>query len=111
LENELGLITHHKFVSFRLIAALPRRIRSTRFRDLDVKIYGCKIVMGSVAWFHKDRGFGYIRPDDGTRFVLFHISAFQDAESLVLTEGQRLQFEIDEHDGKRAAINLRTVAE
>ena len=67
--------------------------------------------MGLVAWFHEGRGFGYIRPDDGTRFVLFHISAFQDAGTVVLTEGKRVEFDIGERDGRQAAVNVRMMAE
>jgi CspA family cold shock protein len=63
-------------------------------------------VIGEVVWFDAPRGFGYIRPNDGTRFVLFHISAIQEAAVQAPTQGQRFQFEIGEHDGKRAAIEL-----
>jgi CspA family cold shock protein len=62
---------------------------------------------GTVAWFHETRGFGYIRLDNGTQFVLFHISAIQKAGVQVPLEGRRVQFEIGEYNGHRAAVNCR----
>jgi cold shock CspA family protein len=106
---DIGHISYHEFVSFTLIAARGCLIRTTRFRDLAVKHNGCEIVTGSIAWFHQVRGLGYIRPDDGTRFVLFRISALPDADASVVAVGQRFEFDMDERCGTRGAINLRAI--
>jgi CspA family cold shock protein len=62
---------------------------------------------GSVSWFAEARGFGFIRPDEEQQDVFVHITAIQKAGMQVLTEGQRVCFDIGEHNGRRAAINLQ----
>ncbi len=46
--------------------------------------------------FWSERGFGFIKQDDGSDNLFVHISAVRDAEGLaldVLREGDRLQYE------------------
>jgi cold shock protein len=64
---------------------------------------------GFVKWFDTVKGFGFIRPDDGDRDVFVHMSAVREAGLSILTEGQRLQFDViaDKRSGKNAASNLR----
>jgi CspA family cold shock protein len=68
---------------------------------------GQKTVTGKVAWFHETRGFGFIHSDDGSRDVFVHITAIQKAGMKTLIEGQRVEFDVGEHNGKRAAVNLQ----
>ena len=64
---------------------------------------------GIVKWFDTVKGFGFIRPDRGDRDVFVHMSAVREAGLTILTEGQRLQFDViaDKRSGKNAASNLR----
>jgi CspA family cold shock protein len=62
---------------------------------------------GTVQWIHPTRGFGFIRPFDETRDVFVHMDTVRKAGMLALTEGQKVRFEIGEHNGRRAAINIK----
>jgi CspA family cold shock protein len=65
---------------------------------------------GTVQWFHPTKGFGFITPCSGERDVFVHITAIQKAGLKELAEGQRVQFEIGVHNGRRAAVNLQSAA-
>jgi CspA family cold shock protein len=66
---------------------------------------------GTVKWFNKQKGFGFIQPEDGNRDVFVHIGAVERAGMSTLNEGQKLTFEVvaDRRTGKSAAENLRAV--
>jgi cold shock protein len=66
---------------------------------------------GTVTFFDDQRGFGFLRPDDGGRDVFVHISAVERAGAQVLNEGQKVSFEVvaDRKTGKPAATNLHIV--
>ncbi len=62
---------------------------------------------GTVKFFNTARGFGFITPDDGTKDVFVHISAVEEAGLNILTEGQKVEYEVvSKPDGKTAAGNL-----
>ena len=65
---------------------------------------------GTVKFFNSSRGFGFIRPDDGSKDVFVHISAVQAAGLGTLSENQKVTFEVQKgNDGKSSAINLKAV--
>lgn len=47
---------------------------------------------GTVKWFNKDKGFGFIAPDDGTRDIYMQSSNIDTPEH-TLEDGQRVEFE------------------
>ena len=63
---------------------------------------------GTVKWFNTTKGFGFIQPDEGGADVFVHISAVERSGMGTLTEGQKVNFEIqqDRRTGKSAAGNL-----
>jgi CspA family cold shock protein len=63
---------------------------------------------GTVKFFNGDRGYGFIKPDDGGRDVFVHITAVERAGLKDLTEGQRISFEVEpDKKGKGPkAVNL-----
>jgi CspA family cold shock protein len=66
--------------------------------------------VGTVKWFNKMKGFGFIQPDDGSKDVFVHISAVERAGLGTLAEGQKVQFELSRgKDGKTSADNLKSV--
>jgi cold shock protein len=48
---------------------------------------------GKVKWFNEKKGFGFIERDDGDD-VFVHFSAITGNGFRTLTEGQRVQFEV-----------------
>jgi CspA family cold shock protein len=62
---------------------------------------------GTVKWFNRKRGFGFIEPDDGGDDAFIHISAIKKAGLKTLVDGQRIQFDMAPlPDGRQAADNL-----
>jgi CspA family cold shock protein len=69
----------------------------------------CAMAMtGTVKFFNGERGYGFIKPDDGGRDVFVHITAVERAGLKSLMEGQRLTFEVEpDKKGKGPkAVNL-----
>ena len=64
---------------------------------------------GVVKWFNSVKGYGFIQPDDGGADVFVHVSAVQSAGLGSLTEGQRLNYELerDKRSGKTSAGQLQ----
>ena len=66
--------------------------------------------VGTVKWFNKVKGFGFIHPDDGSKDVFVHISAVERAGLGTLAEGQKVSFDLARgKDGKTSADNLKSV--
>jgi cold shock protein len=62
---------------------------------------------GTVKWFNPTKGYGFIAPDTGGKDVFVHISAVQKAGFRSLSEGQKLDFEVEQQqNGRTAAVNL-----
>jgi CspA family cold shock protein len=65
---------------------------------------------GTVKWFNRKRGFGFIEPDDGGDDAFVHISAIKKAGLKTLVDGQRIKFDMAPlPDGRQAADNLVVV--
>ena len=67
-------------------------------------------MIGTVKWFNKTKGYGFIQPEDGGKDAFVHISAVERAGLTDLAEGQKVEFESQPgRDGKSSAENLRLV--
>jgi cold shock protein len=64
---------------------------------------------GTVKFFNTQKGFGFIQPDDGSKDVFVHVSALERAGMSMLSEGQKVRFEVVTERGKQAASNIETV--
>ena len=66
---------------------------------------------GVVKFFNGERGYGFIKPDDGGRDVFVHITAVESAGLKGLNEGQKISFELerDKRSGKTSAGQLQAV--
>ncbi len=64
---------------------------------------------GTVKFFNNEKGFGFIKPDDGAKDVFVHISAVQASGMGELAEGQQVTFDTEpDRMGKGPkAVNLR----
>ena len=48
---------------------------------------------GTVKWYSEQKGFGFIKPDEGDKDLFFHRSNIKTPNQS-LTEGQRVEFEV-----------------
>jgi CspA family cold shock protein len=70
-----------------------------------------EMATGVVKFFNSQKGFGFIRPDNGGSDVFVHISAVERAGLHGLAEGQKVSFEekTDPKRGKTSAEKLGTL--
>lgn len=52
---------------------------------------------GTIKWFNSKKGFGFIEQETGED-VFVHYSAIEMSGFRTLSEGERVQFEIEEND-------------
>lgn len=65
---------------------------------------------GTVKWFNPQKGFGFIEPEGGGADAFVHISAVERAGLSTLSEGQRVEYELQAgQNGKSSAGNLQLV--
>jgi CspA family cold shock protein len=50
---------------------------------------------GTVKFFNSAKGFGFIRPTEGSKDVFVHVSALQAAGISHLEDGQQVSFEVE----------------
>jgi cold shock protein len=66
------------------------------------------VAMGIVKWFNSTKGYGFIRPEDGSPDVFVHISAVEKAGYTTLEEGARVSYQLKAgRSGKMSAEDLR----
>lgn len=65
---------------------------------------------GTVKFFNGEKGFGFIKPDDGGADIFVHVSALQASGMGDLAEGQKVSFETEpDRRGKGPkAVNLQS---
>ena len=65
---------------------------------------------GTVKWFNRTKGYGFIQPENGEADAFVHISAVERAGFDNLNEGQRVKYELVRgRNGKSSAENLKLV--
>ena len=66
------------------------------------------VAIGTVKWFSPTKGYGFIKPDDGSPDVFVHIRAVEKAGYAELAEGAKISYETKVGtSGKISAENLR----
>jgi CspA family cold shock protein len=68
---------------------------------------GAVMATGTVKWFNLQKGFGFILNTATGKDVFVHISAVEKAGLTKLSEGQQIEFELEENRGKATAVNLK----
>lgn len=70
------------------------------------------MALGTVKWFNKMKGYGFIQPEDGSNDVFVHITAVERSGLTAIEEGQKLEFELTQgRDGRTTADELKLVEE
>ena len=68
------------------------------------------MTIGTVKFFNYDRGYGFIGPEDGSKDVFVHVSALGRAGISSLSEGQKVEYELQPgQNGKSSAENLKLI--
>jgi CspA family cold shock protein len=55
----------------------------------------------------RDEGYGFIKPEDGSKDVFFHASALVDVTFDELTEGEAVTFDVEQGPKGPAAANVK----
>lgn len=64
---------------------------------------------GTVKWFSSEKGYGFIEREDGDD-VFVHFSAIEGEGYKTLSEGDRVQFEIEEgNQGKPQGVKVSKI--
>ena len=64
---------------------------------------------GKIKWFNPTKGYGFIENEAGGKDVFLHVSALEKAGINTLTEGEEVEFEIGENQGKENAVNITKI--
>ena len=64
---------------------------------------------GQVKWFSPQKGYGFLRPDEGNKDVFVHVSALSKSGLSDLQEGQKVEFDIEPGKKGEQAMNIRIV--
>ena len=67
------------------------------------------MAIGTVKFFNTTKGFGFIAPDGGGKDVFVHATAVEAAGMRSLSEGQRVEFDIQPDARGSKAANLKAV--
>jgi CspA family cold shock protein len=65
--------------------------------------------LGVVKFFNGEKGYGFIKPEDGGRDIFVHVTAVEQAGLQSLNEGQKISYDIEpDKKGKGPkAVNLQ----
>ena len=63
---------------------------------------------GTVKWFSDEKGFGFLEQENGQDVFVHHSSIAMDGFRS-LTEGQRVEFDLEQSDRGPRAVNVRAV--
>jgi len=64
---------------------------------------------GIVKWFNDTKGFGFIKPDDGSEDLFAHFSEIQGAGFKTLKENQKVEFEIKTGPKGKQACTIKPI--
>lgn len=64
------------------------------------------MTIGTVKFFNQTKGFGFITPEDGSKDVFVHISAVENSGMSYLSEGQKIEFDVQPDTRGPKAVNL-----
>ncbi len=63
---------------------------------------------GTIKWFNKDKGFGFIAPDEGGRDIYVQVVNVETPDNS-LADGQRVEYELSMGRKGPEAINVKPI--
>ncbi|MBS7576843.1 MULTISPECIES: cold-shock protein [unclassified Enterococcus] len=63
------------------------------------------MITGTVKWFNEKKGYGFITGDDNND-IFVHYSDIVVTGYRKLVEGQKVEYEVTEHNGRNKAISV-----
>jgi cold shock protein len=64
---------------------------------------------GKIKMYSEDKGFGFIKPDDGGNDVFFHVSALREGDEIASGAAVKFEVGIDRKSGKTKAVSVDLV--
>jgi CspA family cold shock protein len=64
---------------------------------------------GTVKWFSDDKGYGFIKPDDGGKDLFVHHTAIAGSGFKSLAEDAQVEYEEEQGAKGPNAVNVRTI--
>lgn len=71
---------------------------------------GRQMATGTVKWFNDAKGFGFITQDGGGEDVFCHHTAIQSDGFRTLSEGQKVEFDVNKGPKGLQAANVRVIS-
>ena len=65
--------------------------------------------MGKIKRFNEDKGFGFIKPDDGGADVFFHVSGLREGDEITIGKAVTFEMGVDPKSGKSKAVSVDLV--
>lgn len=64
------------------------------------------IKTGTISWYKKDKGYGFIKPDDNSEAVFLHFKELKKINLNTIESETKVSFEIKEENNKIQACNI-----
>ena len=61
---------------------------------------------GKVKMFNEERGFGFIKPDDGSADIFFHVSDLREGDEIAKDKAVTFEVGVDPNSGKTKAVSV-----
>jgi cold shock protein len=65
--------------------------------------------VGKIKMFNDEKGFGFIRPDDGSNDVFFHVSSLREGDDVTVGKAVTFETGVDPKSGKTKAVSVDLV--
>ena len=65
--------------------------------------------IGTVKWYNSEKGYGFVTSNNSKKDIFIHRSALEAARLKTLDEKQKIEFDIEEKQGKTSAINISKI--
>lgn len=62
---------------------------------------------GTVKWFNSDKGYGFIKPDDGSKDLFVHHNEIQMDGYKTLNENQKVEYEVGQGQKGPCALAVK----